>query len=285
MREDPGLTWQIGVWNDMAEVYVREIDQRFRPIIEHLLARAGLRPGQRVLDLGTGTGAVALASAPRIAPGGHVIAVDLSPAMLALARARASAAGLGNISFADGRAEAIPADRSSQDAVLASLSLMYVIDRAAAAHEIARVLKPGGRLVAAVWAGPERADIVRLQQIAGSFAPKPPVDGVGPGAMADPSLFLTQLADAGVDARVESEITEFAFEDFGSAWAVLAGVTAARIEPERLEPAKAAVRAEMWPQGDGPRNFRNETQFIVGVRIQNYAFFGSGRSVSAMEGR
>jgi SAM-dependent methyltransferase len=251
----------------MADVYVREIDQRFQPIVDHLLTHADPRPGQRILDLGTGTGSVALSCAPRVAPHGCVTGVDISPEMLALARERASRAGLGNASFADGRAEAIPADRSSQDTVLASLSLMYVIDRAAAAREIARVLKPGGRLVAAVWAGPERADIVRLQQIAGSFAPKPPVDGVGPGAMADPGPFLGQLADAGVDARVESEFTEFAFDDFASAWAVLAGVTAARIEPQRLEPAKAAVRAEMWPEGDGPRRFRNETQFILGVRV------------------
>jgi len=265
--EDRGLTWQIGVWDDMSEVYVREIDRRFRPIIDHLLARAALRPGQQVLDLGTGTGSVALSCAAHIAPDGHVIGVDISPEMLALARARASRSALPNVSFADGRAEALPVDGSSQDTVLASLSLMYVIDRAAAAREIARVLKPGGRLVAAVWAGPERADIVRLQQMAGSFAPKPPVGGVGPGAMADPSPFLAQLADAGVDPLVESEITEFAFEDFASAWAVLAGVTAARIEPERLGPAMAAVRAEMWPDGDGPRRFRNETQFIVGRRI------------------
>ena len=187
--------------------------------------------------------------------------------MLALARERASRAGLANVSFADGRAEALPAETSSQDTVLASLCLMYVIDRGAAAREIARVLKPGGRLVAAVWAGPERADIVRLQQLAGSFAPKPPVDGVGPGAMADPTPFLAQLADAGVDARVESEITEFTFDGFESAWTALARVTVAAIEPDRLEPAKAAVRSEMWPEGDGPRRFRNETQFIVGVRV------------------
>jgi SAM-dependent methyltransferase len=263
---DRGLNWQIGVWDAMAEVYLREIDRRFEPIVGHLLTRAELRPGQRVLDLGTGTGSVALSCAPRVAPEGRVIGFDISPEMLALARERAGRAGLANVSFAEGRAEAIPADDSSQDTILASLSLMYVIDRAAAAREIARVLKPGGRLVAAVWAGPEHADIVRLQQMAGSCAPEPPVAGVGPGAMADPSPFLAQLAAAGIAASAESEITEFDFADFASAWAVLAGVTAARIEPERLEPAKTAVRAVLWPDGDGPRRFRNETQFIIGVR-------------------
>jgi SAM-dependent methyltransferase len=267
LDDERGLAWQIGVWDDMAEVYVREIDQRFGPIVHHLLRRADLRPGQPILDLGTGTGSVALRCAPRVAPDGHVLGVDISPEMLALARARACTAALANVSFADGRAEAIPTDGSSQDTVLASLSLIYVLDRTAAAGEIARVLKPGGRLVAAVWAGPERADIVRLQQTAGSFAPTPPVAGVGPGAMADPDPFLAQLADAGVAARVECEMTEFAFDDFASAWAVLAGVTAAAIEADRLEPAKAAVRAEMWPDGDGPRRFRNDTQFIVGVRV------------------
>jgi hypothetical protein len=122
--------------------------------------------------------------------------------------------------------------------------------------------------VAAVWAGPQRADIVLLQQTAGSFAPEPPVPGVGPAALADPAPFLAQLSEAGVEARVETEITEFQFDDFASAWDVLAGVTAARLEPERAEEAKAAVRALMWPNGDGPRRFRNETQFIIGRRVQ-----------------
>jgi SAM-dependent methyltransferase len=72
---------------------------------------------------------------------------------------------------------------------------MYVIDREAAAREIARVLRPGGRLVAAVWAGPERADIVLLQQTAGSFAPEPPVPGVGPGALSGAATRFTNRVD------------------------------------------------------------------------------------------
>jgi hypothetical protein len=66
--------------------------------------------------------------------------------------------------------------------------------------------------------------------------------------------------------RVETEITEFTFEDFSSAWDVLAEVTTAQLPPERQEEAKAAVRAKMWPAGDGPRRFTNETTFIIGTR-------------------
>jgi SAM-dependent methyltransferase len=265
-NEQAALQWQVGVWDRMSPIYLREVDDRFTEIIAGVIRRAALRPGQQVLDLGTGTGSVAVKAAPAVMPGGSVTAVDISPEMLGLARQRALSMGLSNITFLEGRAEEIPAPSGRFDAVLASLSLMYAIDRAAAAREIARVLRLGGRLVAAVWGGPEHADIVRFQQTAGSFAPQPPVPGVGPGALADPAEFLAQLASAGIRASVEAETTSFVFDDFASAWDVLAGVTAAQLSSQRQEEAKAAVRAEMWPRGDGPRRFNNLTQFIIGTR-------------------
>jgi hypothetical protein len=92
------------------------------------------------------------------------------------------------------------------------------------------------------------------------------VPGVGPGALGDPAPFLAQLAEAGLKAHVETETMEFAFADFALAWEVLAGVTASQLEPERVDAAKAAIRKAMWPHGDGPRCFRNETHFIMGCR-------------------
>ena len=154
--QDEGLAWQVGVWNRMAPVYQQEIDKRFGPVVEAVLDRADLRPWQAVLDLGTGTGAVAFAAASQVGAGGRVTAVDISPEMLATARAGAEARALTNIDFAEGRGEAIPVSSHSQDAVLASLSLMYVIDRAATAKEVARVLRSSGRFIGAVWAGPIR---------------------------------------------------------------------------------------------------------------------------------
>jgi SAM-dependent methyltransferase len=265
-RDCAGITWQRGIWNRYPEIYQREVDKRFVPVVQQVIRRAALSSGQHVLDLGTGTGSVAFQVAPLVAPHGDVLAVDLSPAMLAAAQQRAQAMGVGNVQFREGRAEAIPAEDGAVHVVLASLSLMYAIDRAAAAREIARVLRPDGRFVAAVWAGPEQCDIVLFQQTAGRFAPPPPVSGVGPGALADPTLFLRQLAEAGITAHVETEALGFDYANFDLAWAVLADTTAADLAPTRQQEARDAVKALMWPHGDGPRHFRNVTQFIVGQR-------------------
>ena len=265
-QDREGLAWQTGVWNRISDIYVREIDQRFAPVVEAVIGRADLGANQIILDLGTGTGAVAERAAAAVGPNGRVVGVDISADMLACARGRAAARGLGNLELREGRAESLPVADGAFDAVLACLSIMYVIDRDAAAREIARVLRPGGCFVAAVWAGPEQCDIVLFQQTAGKFAATPPVAGVGPGALADPASFLAQLAAAGIDARVETETLGFDFPNFGAAWDALAGVTTAQLPEERREEARRAVKAAMYSHGDGPRHFRNVTQLIVGRR-------------------
>ncbi|MGH3090972.1 MAG: class I SAM-dependent methyltransferase [Gaiellaceae bacterium] len=257
-----GLAWQVGVWDGISQLYWTEIDPRFAPVVDGVIARAALRPGERVLDLGTGTGAVAAKAAAAVGSEGSVLAIDPSPEMVALAGRRTGDAFRVEV----GTAEAISADDESFDAALASLSLMYAIDRARVAAEIARVLRPGGRLAAAVWGGPDVSDIVLFQQTAGSFAPPPPVPGVGPGALADARPFLEDLSRSRIEARVETEVTEFEFASFDAAWEVLAGVTTADLLPDRREEAKAAVQAAMWPEPHEPRRFRNATQFITGTR-------------------
>ncbi len=260
--DSQGWAWQIGVWDQISQIYRDEIAPRFEPVVDGLLRRAGLEVADRVLGLGTGTGAVAAKAAALVGDEGFVLAVDISPEMLDRARRR-STVGSARFEVREGAAEAVPAGENAFDVVLASLSLMYVIDRAAAARELARVLRPGGRLVGAVWSGPESCDIVRFQQTAGRFAPTPPVSGVGPGALADAEPFLDQLAGCGIQAQVETELLGFDFDDFDSAWDALAGVTAAQLPPERQE-AKAAVREAMWPDPAAARSFRNTVQYIVG---------------------
>ena len=262
---EEGLAWQVGVWDRMSQVYRREIDQRLAQVVDQVVARAGLQPGERVLDLGTGTGAVAEKATNAVGVEGHVLAVDPSPEMLAVAAQRAEQASV-RFNLAEGSAENLPADDGSVDVILASLCLMFAIDRAAAAEEMARVLRPGGRMVGAVWAGPEQCDLVLFQKTVSQFAPQPPVPGVGPGALADPQPFLAQLASAGIDARVESELTGFDFPNLPFAWDVMAGVTAASLTPELQREAQQAIQEAMWPDPSQARRFSNLTHFIIGIR-------------------
>jgi len=263
-RVGEGLAWQTGVWDKISNLYLEEVDKRFAPVTEAVIDRAAIRLGESVLDLGTGTGSVALRVASKVGETGRVIGNDISQEMLGLAAHKAKELNITNVEFQEGRAESISTEDSSFDVVLASLSLMYVVDRAAAAREIGRVLRPGGRLIAAVWAAPDECDIVLFQQTAGSFAPPPPVPGVGPGALADPSDFLDQLSQSGVKTQVEIECFGFEFSNFESAWDVLAGVTTANLAPKIQNQARDAVRQLMWNDPHESRYFRNTTQFIVG---------------------
>jgi ubiquinone/menaquinone biosynthesis C-methylase UbiE len=104
------------------------------PIASRVIAHAGLSVGEQVLDVGAGTGIIIELAAPIVGPGGHVTGIDISPEMLSYARKQLADQGLTNVTLREGGAEAIRADDESFDVVLASLSFMFVVDRAAAAR-------------------------------------------------------------------------------------------------------------------------------------------------------
>lgn len=105
--------------------------------------------GDRVLDLGCGVGADALIAARLVGTGGHVVGVDLAPAMLAVARAGAAAVGLANVTWHEGTVEALPGAPGSVDAALSNGVLNLIPDKDAAFRAVARALRPGGVLAAA----------------------------------------------------------------------------------------------------------------------------------------
>ncbi len=104
-------------------------------------------PGEVVLDLGSGGGLDALIAAPQVLPGGRVIGVDMTPEMIDKARANAASVGHDHVEFRHGRLEELPVDDASVDAVTSNCVINLVPDKAAVFREVARVLKPGGRLV------------------------------------------------------------------------------------------------------------------------------------------
>lgn len=105
-----------------------------------------LKPGETVLDLGSGAGLDAFLAARQVTPEGHVIGVDMTPAMLDRARAGAAKLGATQVEFREGRLEALPVADASVDAVTSNCVINLVPDKAAVFKEVARVLRPGGRL-------------------------------------------------------------------------------------------------------------------------------------------
>jgi len=104
-------------------------------------------PGETVLDLGSGAGFDALLAAPLVGATGRVIGVDMTPEMLDKARTNAATAGYSHVEFREGRLEALPLEDASVDAVTSNCVINLVPDKSRAFAEIARVLRPGGRLV------------------------------------------------------------------------------------------------------------------------------------------
>jgi len=133
--EREALAWQTGIWDRISDIYRDEIDSRFVPVVDGVIKRASLEPGEHVLDVGTGTGTAAMRAGALVSPSGRVLGIDISAEMLRIARLRSSELAIENVSFREGSAEAIPADDAEFDLLLASLSFMYVIDRATAARE------------------------------------------------------------------------------------------------------------------------------------------------------
>ena len=110
------------------------------------LALASIQPGEVVLDLGAGAGFDALLAADRVGPEGRVIGVDLTPEMVEQATANAMKAGAANVAFRLGDIETLPVEETSVDLVISNCVINLTPDKAKVFREIARVLKPGGRV-------------------------------------------------------------------------------------------------------------------------------------------
>jgi len=110
------------------------------------IAVAELRPGETVLDLGSGGGIDVLLSARRVGPAGRAIGLDMTDEMLELARRNAAQAGAPNVTFVKGTIEAIPLPAASVDVVISNCVINLAADKPAVFREIARVLRPGGRV-------------------------------------------------------------------------------------------------------------------------------------------
>ena len=130
-----------------------------------LLALAELAPGERVLDVASGTGLISFAAAQAVGPAGQVLGVDLSGKMIDAASDAARRRGLGQVAFARMDAESLDLADASFDVVLCGLGLMYLPGPEQALREMRRALRPGGRIALAVWGDRSRCGWAPLFEI------------------------------------------------------------------------------------------------------------------------
>jgi SAM-dependent methyltransferase len=121
------------------------------PAAEIVVSRAGLTTGESVLDVGCGTGAAARAARAAVGPQGRVVGVDVNRFMLEVARA-----GGDEVDYREGDARQLPLRDHSIDVVVCANTLQFVPERSRAAAQIARVLRPGGRVAVGTWATIDR---------------------------------------------------------------------------------------------------------------------------------
>jgi SAM-dependent methyltransferase len=230
-------------WQEAAEAWDRwgpTLEDWLGPATEAMLDAAGVRSGARVLDVAAGAGGQTLAAARRVGPDGHVLATDISPAILQYAAAAARDAGLANVETRELDGESLAGvEDASFDAVISRVGLIYFPDRQGALAEMRRVLRPGGRVAAVVYSTPENnrffsvpVGIVRRRAELGPPLPGQP----GPFSLGGEGALADAYEQAGFhDVQIQAvpsplcmtsavECLRFERESFGALHQMLAGL-------------------------------------------------------------
>ena len=170
---------------------------------------ADLRPGETVLDLGSGGGIDVLLSARRVGPTGHAYGLDMTDEMLDLARANAAKAGATNVEFLKGEIEDVPLPDDSVDVVISNCVINLSTDKAAVLAEMFRVLSPGGRVgVSDVVAEDDVTVEQRAERgshvgcIAGALSRSEYLDGLAAAGFVDATVEFTHEAVPGLHGAI-----------------------------------------------------------------------------------
>ncbi len=262
-------------WQDAAEAWHRwgpTIEDWLGPATERMLDAAGLVAGSRVLDVAAGAGGQSLAAARRVGPAGHVLATDISPAILAYAAKAATAAGLTNVGTSELDGEHLTVEEGSFDAVISRVGLIYFPDRQGALTGMRAALRPGGRISAVVYSTAEANGFfaIPVGVIRRRAQLPPPAPGQpGPFSFGSPGVAEQALTDAGFhDITVEAvtsplrmpsaaDCVRFERESFGALHQLLSGLPESEREAVWDEIGQALARF------DGPDGFVGPCEMLV----------------------
>jgi SAM-dependent methyltransferase len=242
-----------------------------------LLAHAELRPGERVIDIGCGTGNVTVEAIRLVSPEGRVLGVDISEPMLGRARARLS--GTGNVTLVQADATVYPFPEAAFDAAVSRMGVMFFAEPAKSFANIRRALRPGGRLAFACWRGLDENPWVSVPLgAARAHAPaqKPPSpDGPGPFSFGSETRVRGILGAAGFaePAFEKLDLERDLAQGRGLEHAVTSAMKSgpamrlfANAPPETMRAATEAVRRALAPFARGDRVPMAAAVWIVTAR-------------------
>lgn len=193
-------------WAEQEERYNAAVRRHTR----RLLQAARITPGDRVLDIGCGCGETTREAA-HLSGTGTALGVDLSARMLARARERSQAEGLANTRFEQADAQVYPFEWQAFDVALSRFGVMFFADSVAAFRNVARALRPGGRLALLVWQELSKNEwmlTIRAALADGRALPEPPAGAPGPFGLADAGAVRRILAVAGFEAIDLEDVQE-----------------------------------------------------------------------------
>jgi SAM-dependent methyltransferase len=210
-------------WAARAQAYADYAVPRNRPYARRLVALVAPRAGERVVDVASGPGVVAVEAA-RAMGGGSVMATDLSPAWEPIVAAAAREAGV-SVAFRAMPGEQLDLPDGSVDVLTCEFGLMFMPDPGAGLREMRRVLAPGGRLGVSVWSTGDRVAHFIAMRAFEAIAPTPPEERrPSPLSLGEPGLIERLVAEAGFDDVRSERFTEaFAVPDMDEEWERLTG--------------------------------------------------------------
>jgi SAM-dependent methyltransferase len=259
-------------WNEWSEL----IDRSAGVVSERLVEMAGVKEGDRVLDVAAGYGEPSLTAARKVGPEGSVVATDISAEMLGFGRERAAAAGVENIEFvqSDGFSLDLPAE--SFDAAVSRWGIIFEPDGEGVAGRIRGFLKPGCRFAISSWGQPEQVPFLAIPMrtvMQRTGTPPPPPGTPGPLSRPTPEA-IGGLLESGGFSDVETDDLSITLawespEDFTTFVREIAPPITAMLASHPQD-----VQDDAWTaiteavrdaaDGDGPVSFTNTVLFAAG---------------------